>query len=70
MVLAELGKSINAALQKLNKVPIVDEAVVDACLTEIVMALLKADVNAKFVKKLREDVKMQFKMCEDESINH
>lgn len=58
MVLAELGKSINAALAKLTKAPVVDEALVDACMMDISMALLKADVNAKFVKKLREDVKM------------
>lgn len=30
---------------------------------EISMALLKADINAKFIKKLREDVKMEFKLC-------
>jgi signal recognition particle subunit SRP54 len=36
---------------------------VDQILTEIAMALLKADVNAKFIKKLREDVKMEFKLC-------
>lgn len=34
------------------------------------MALLKADINAKFIKKLREDVKMEFKLCEEENINH
>ncbi|CAD8062770.1 unnamed protein product [Paramecium sonneborni] len=70
MVLAELGKSINAALQKLNKAPVVDEALVDQILGEIAMALLKADVNAKFIKKLREDVKMEFKLCQEENVNH
>lgn len=70
MVLAELGKQINAALAKLNKQSVIDEKVVDDCLKDISLALLKADVNAKFVKKLREDVKLQFKMCEDESMNH
>lgn len=58
MVLAELGKSINAALAKLNKAPVIDEGLVDSCMTEISMALLKADVNAKYVKKLRDDVKI------------
>jgi len=34
------------------------------------MALLKADVNARYVKKLRDDVKIQFKLCQEENINH
>lgn len=29
MVLAELGKKINAALQKLNRAPVIDEALLD-----------------------------------------
>lgn len=70
MVLAELGKSINAALAKLSKQPVIDEALVDSCLSEISMALLKADVNARYIKKLRDDVKLQFKMSEEEHINH
>lgn len=40
MVLAELGKKINQALAKLNKAPLIDEALVDSCMSEISMALL------------------------------
>lgn len=62
MVLVELGKKISGALQKLSKSPVIDEAMVDQCMQEISMALLQADVNVKYVAKLRDNIKMQFKM--------
>ena len=40
MVLAELGKKIQTALQKLSKATVVDEKIVDSCMQEITMALL------------------------------
>lgn len=70
MVLAELGKKIQTALQKLSKATVVDEKIVDSCMQEITMALLQADVNVKYVVKLRESVKLQFKMNEDANVNH
>ena len=45
MVLADLGKKITGALSRLNKATIVDEAALNACLKDIVTALLQADVN-------------------------
>jgi signal recognition particle subunit SRP54 len=54
----------------LSKAPTIDEKVVDGCMSEIAMALLQSDVNVKYVAKLRESVKMQFKMNEDSSVNH
>ena len=40
MVLAELGQKISGALSKLNKVTVIDEAVLNDCLKEITTALL------------------------------
>jgi len=69
MVLAELGKKINQALSRLNKASVIDEGVLKEILNEIATALLQADVNVKFVKKLRDNITTQFKMSETENLN-
>jgi signal recognition particle subunit SRP54 len=51
MVLAELGSKISNALNKLNKVTVIDEEVLSQCLKEIATALLQSDVNVKYVVK-------------------
>ena len=60
MVLAELGKSINNALSKLNKATEIDEDLFEDVLKDICKALLSADVNVKYVNKLRKDVRTEF----------
>ncbi len=40
MVLAELGSKISSALNKLNKVTVIDEETLQACLKDIATALL------------------------------
>ncbi|CAG8645206.1 15146_t:CDS:10 [Dentiscutata erythropus] len=57
MVLADLGRRINAALAKINKEPVIDEKVLDAVLKDICHALLEADVNVRLVGSLRNNVK-------------
>ena len=57
MVLADLGRKINAALNSLNKATVIDEDVLNAMLKEVSRALLEADVNIKLVKQLSENVK-------------
>lgn len=64
MVLGELGNKIAGALHKLSNSTVIDEAVLDACLKEIMTALLQADVNIKYVMKLRDAVKMQISFDE------
>ena len=59
MVLAELGHKISSALKKLNQVTVIDERVVGEVLTDIASALLSADVNIKYVQRLRDAVKTQ-----------
>ena len=56
MVLADLGRKINAALLSLNKATIINEEVLKNMLTEVQRALLEADVNIRLVKQLRENV--------------
>ena len=59
MVLAELGQKIGAALKKLNSASTIDDKLLQEILTEIASALLGADVNIKYVVKLRDSVKTQ-----------
>ena len=57
MVLADLGRKINAALLQLNKATVIDEDVLNSMLKEVCAALLEADVNIRLVKQLRENVR-------------
>ena len=66
MVLGDLGTKITNALKKLQKVDIVNEDALKACLIDIATALLQADVNVHLVKKLRDNVTMQFKLQEQQ----
>lgn len=59
MVLAELGQKIGQALKKLNAATVIDDKLLMEILTEIAGALLNADVNIKYVAKLRDSVKTQ-----------
>jgi signal recognition particle subunit SRP54 len=53
MVLAELGQKITSALNKLNRVTVIDEEVLNECLKDITTALLQSDVNVKYVLKYK-----------------
>ena len=57
MVLAELGQKLSSALKKLNTVTVIDEKVIQEILNDIATALLSADVNIKYVKRLQDHVK-------------
>lgn len=64
MVLAELGQKVTKALASLNAAPVIDEAVLDACLKEIAAALLQSDVNVRLVANLRNNVKKRVNVKE------
>jgi hypothetical protein len=66
MVLQDLGSALTGALAKLNRVSVVDEAVLQELLKEIAGALLKADVNAKVVFELRTNI---IKSCDLEKLS-
>ena len=53
MVLADLGRKITSALQKLNKKTLIDEEAVKECLQEICNALLASDIDVRYVMKMR-----------------
>ena len=57
MVLADLGRKINAALRSLDRAPDINEEVLNSVLKDVCAALLEADVNVRLVKKLRENVR-------------
>jgi signal recognition particle subunit SRP54 len=57
MVLNDLGKRINAAFSELSRVPVVDDAAVDALLKSVCAALLESDVNVRLVQGLRNSVR-------------
>ena len=57
MVLADLGRKINAALLSLNKATVINEEVLNNMLKEVQRALLEADVNIRLVKQLSENVR-------------
>lgn len=56
MVLADLGRKITMAVQKMSSAPVFDEDVLNDMLKEICGALLMSDVNVKMVKKLRTNI--------------
>lgn len=66
MVLADLGTKISNALRKLNQASVVDEKLLTEILTDIASALLGADVNIKYVVKLRDSVKTQVTLLMNE----
>jgi len=56
MVLAELGSKISNALHKLNRATVINEEVITEVLKDITLALLQADVNVNYCKKLRDNI--------------
>ncbi|KAF2646685.1 signal recognition particle protein [Massarina eburnea CBS 473.64] len=57
MVLQDLGRRINAAVNDLTRSPNLDEKAFEAMVKEISVALLQADVNVKLVTNLRNSIK-------------
>ncbi|EPS37693.1 hypothetical protein H072_8616 [Dactylellina haptotyla CBS 200.50] len=57
MVLADLGRRINAAVHDLTHSNLVDEKAFDSMIKEIGNALVEADVNVKLVASLRKSIR-------------
>ncbi|KFY31179.1 hypothetical protein V493_01326 [Pseudogymnoascus sp. VKM F-4281 (FW-2241)] len=57
MVLQDLGRRINAAVNDLTRSSNLDEKAFDGMIKEICTALLEADVNVKLVGNLRKSIK-------------
>ena len=56
MVLAELGSKISNELHKLSRATVINEDVIKEVLKDITLALLQADVNVTYCKKLRDNI--------------
>ncbi|BGP32641.1 Signal recognition particle [Rhodotorula toruloides] len=57
MVLQDLGKRLNTAINSLTQQSAIDEQALDAMLKSVCAALLESDVNVLLVKRLRDKVK-------------
>ncbi|BGP00028.1 Signal recognition particle subunit SRP54 [Rhodotorula toruloides] len=57
MVLQDLGKRLNTAINSLTQQSAIDEQALDAVLKSVCAALLESDVNVLLVKRLRDKVK-------------
>lgn len=66
MVLADLGKRINSAVQGLTSSGTLDDKAVDQMLKEICSALLEADVNVRLVSDLRTRIRTKIAVALDD----
>jgi len=66
MVLLELGQKIGVAMRNFHAHTTVGDAEIDLLLREIGNALMQSDVNFKVVMKLRQDIKAQILLQEDQ----
>jgi len=57
MVLQDLGRKINAAVNDLTRSPNLDEKAFEGMVKEICHALIESDVNVKLVSSLRKSIK-------------
>lgn len=64
MVLQDLGRRINAAVNDLTRSQTLDEKAFDGMVKEICNALMEADVNIKVVSTLRKSIKSSVKFHE------
>lgn len=70
MVLADLGRRINAAVADVTKSSsVIDQDAINILLKEICNALLEADVNIKLVAKLREKLKKSIDVEDKPGLN-
>ncbi|KAG0246252.1 signal recognition particle 54 kDa protein [Mortierella sp. GBAus27b] len=65
MVLNDLGRKINTAIQGMSKANVVDEKVVDDMLKEIVRALVESDISIRLIQNLRNNVKASVNLDEN-----
>lgn len=64
MVLQDLGRRINGAVNDLTRAPTLDEKAFDGMIKEISNALVEADVNIRLVSTLRKSIKSSVKFNE------
>ncbi|KAK3845541.1 MAG: signal recognition particle 54 kDa protein [Linnemannia gamsii] len=65
MVLADLGRKINGAIQSMSKASVIDDKVIDEMLKEICKALMESDINIRLIQSLRKNVKESISLDEN-----
>ncbi|MFW9826957.1 MAG: signal recognition particle receptor subunit alpha [Candidatus Thorarchaeota archaeon] len=59
MVLEKLGRSLDAAIRKIRRLPSVDKDAVNALIQDLQRALLQSDVNVELVFKMTENIRKE-----------
>jgi signal recognition particle subunit SRP54 len=59
MVLEKLGRSLDAAIRKIRRLPSVDKDAINALIQDLQRALLQADVNVELVFKMTENIRKE-----------
>lgn len=57
MVLTELGSQITDAFRKLQTASVVDDAVIEECLKDVIRALILSDINIRYLKDIKTNIK-------------
>ncbi|MFX1328721.1 MAG: signal recognition particle receptor subunit alpha [Promethearchaeota archaeon] len=59
MVLEKLGRSLDTAIRKIRRLPLVDKDAINALIQELQRALLQADVRVEFVFEMTENIRKE-----------
>ena len=59
MVLEKLGRSLDSAIRKIRRLPIVDKDAVNALIQNLQRSLLQADVRVELVFEMTENIKKE-----------
>lgn len=62
MVLLELGNKIKSIFNKIEHLNQFDEGQFIKIMNEITIALIQADVNIQIIKKMKDQIQVEFKM--------
>ncbi len=59
MVLEKLGRSLNTAIRRIRRLPLVDKDAINALIQDLQRALLQADVKVELVFEMTENIKKE-----------
>ena len=68
-MLLDLGKKIQSALSSLGKDKLTDQKEVKKCVGSISLSLLKADVDIKFVQKMKNNILQKYDTFKGTGVN-
>ena len=59
MVLEKLGRSLDSAIRKIRRLPMIDKDAINALIQDLQRALLSADVKVELVFEMTENIKKE-----------